>query len=136
MRLDPREPGLRAVVSYDPAEDVAAPYVATGRRPRVAILREQGVNGQVEMAAAFHRAGFACVDVHMTDLLAGRASLADFEGFVRAAAFPSATCSARGRDGPSRSCSTRAHATSSRPSSRGRTPLRSACATAVRCSRR
>jgi phosphoribosylformylglycinamidine synthase len=86
-RLDPRDPGLSAVLTFDPAEDVAAPFVATGVRPRIAILREQGVNGQVEMAAAFHRAGFACVDVHMTDLLAGRMHLADFVGLVACGGF-------------------------------------------------
>ena len=52
---------------FDPAEDIAAPYIATGVRPRVAVLREQGVNGQVELAAAFDRAGFAAYDVHMSD---------------------------------------------------------------------
>ncbi len=57
------------------------------RRPRVAILREQGVNGQVEMAAAFDRAGFAAVDVHMTDIIASRVSLADFVGFVACGGF-------------------------------------------------
>jgi phosphoribosylformylglycinamidine synthase len=86
-RLDARDPGLSAVLSFDPAEDVAAPFIATGVRPRIAILREQGVNGQVEMAAAFHRAGFACVDVHMTDLLEGRIGLADFKGLVACGGF-------------------------------------------------
>ncbi len=74
-------------------------------RPRVAILREQGVNGQLEMAAAFHRAGFEAVDVHMSDMLAGRERLADFRGWSPAAASPTATCSAPARAGPSRSCS-------------------------------
>src|SRR5690606_437314 len=64
---------------FDPADDVAAPFVASGRRPRAAILREQGVNGQLEMAVAFHRAGFESVDVHMSDILSGRVSLADFQ---------------------------------------------------------
>jgi phosphoribosylformylglycinamidine synthase len=86
-RLDARDPGLSAVLSFDPAEDVAAPFIATGVRPRIAILREQGVNGQVEMAAAFHRAGFACVDVHTTDLIAGRSGLADFVGLVACGGF-------------------------------------------------
>ena len=63
-------PLLAFRAGFDPAEDIAAPLVATGHRPRVAILREQGVNGQIEMAAAFHRAGFEAVDVHMTDLFA------------------------------------------------------------------
>src|SRR2546425_330860 len=60
---------------------------ATGVRPRIAILREQGVNGHVEMAAAFDRAGFEAVDVHMTDLIAGRASLAGFKGFAAGGGF-------------------------------------------------
>src|SRR6185295_16011084 len=65
----------------------AAPFVARGARPRVAILREQGVNGQVEMAAAFDRAGFAAVDVHMSDLLHGRVTLADFRGLAACGGF-------------------------------------------------
>ncbi|AHE98185.1 phosphoribosylformylglycinamidine synthase [Thioalkalivibrio paradoxus] len=79
--------GLRAALSFDPAEDVAAPLIATGVRPRVAILREQGVNGQLEMAAAFHRAGFTPVDVHMTDLLHGRHDLAQFQGLAACGGF-------------------------------------------------
>ena len=70
--------GAVVKVSFDPADDVAAPYVAVGSRPRVAVLRDQGVNGQVEMAAAFHRAGFEAVDVHMSDIFEQRCSLADF----------------------------------------------------------
>ncbi len=81
------DPGLSAELSFDPAEDVAAPYISSGVRPRVAILREQGVNGHVEMAAAFHAAGFAPVDVHMSDLHAGRATLADFSGLVACGGF-------------------------------------------------
>ena len=65
-------------VPFDLVERVSAPFVHAAR-PRVAILREQGVNGQVEMAAAFDRAGFATVDVHMSDLLAGRTDLAQFK---------------------------------------------------------
>ena len=80
------DPGLRPRLGFDPGEDVAAP-VAGGARPRVAILREQGVNGQNEMAAAFDRAGFASVDVHMSDLAAGRASLADFAGIAACGGF-------------------------------------------------
>jgi phosphoribosylformylglycinamidine synthase len=67
--------------------DIAAPYVATGVRPRVAILREQGVNSQVETAVAFDRAGFAAFDVHMSDLVAGRFRLEDFTGFVACGGF-------------------------------------------------
>ncbi|MEQ8857780.1 MAG: phosphoribosylformylglycinamidine synthase [Pseudomonadales bacterium] len=70
-------PALSCALGFDPAEDVAAAFVARSR-PRVAVLREQGVNGQVEMAAAFERAGFEPVDVHMSDLLGGRVSLDDF----------------------------------------------------------
>ncbi len=79
---DAADPGLQARLTFDPAADVAAPFIAKGTRPQVAILREQGVNSQVEMAAAFHRAGFAPVDVHMTDLIAGRARLDSYAGLV------------------------------------------------------
>src|SRR6185503_15487545 len=78
--LDAGDPGLNAKLTFKPEEDIAAPYVAKGARPRVAILREQGVNSQNEMAASFDRAGFASVDVHMSDIIAGRARLADFKG--------------------------------------------------------
>jgi phosphoribosylformylglycinamidine synthase len=84
---DDADPGLNAALSFDPAEDVAAPFIARGARPRIAILREQGVNGQVEMAAAFDRAGFEAVDVTMTDVIAGRARLADFKGFAACGGF-------------------------------------------------
>jgi phosphoribosylformylglycinamidine synthase len=84
---DPADPGLSARLSFDPSQDVAAPYVQTGVRPRVAILREQGVNSQVEMAAAFHRAGFEALDVHMTDLISGRQRLEDFRGLVACGGF-------------------------------------------------
>jgi phosphoribosylformylglycinamidine synthase len=79
---DPSNPGLNARLSFDPAQDIAAPYISKGARPKVAILREQGVNSHVEMAAAFHRAGFSPFDVHMTDLVAGRFDLNDFRGMV------------------------------------------------------
>jgi len=78
--------GLSMQLTFDPAEDVAAPYVSTNR-PRIAILREQGVNSQTEMAYAFDRAGFASVDVHMTDLIEGRQSLVDFKGVVACGGF-------------------------------------------------
>jgi phosphoribosylformylglycinamidine synthase len=87
VRLDFESPGLSATLSFDPEDDVAAPYVQRGARPRVAILREQGVNGEVEMAAAFDRAGFNAVDVHMSDLLDGRVTLADFRGLVACGGF-------------------------------------------------
>ncbi|HHM06283.1 MAG TPA: phosphoribosylformylglycinamidine synthase [Gammaproteobacteria bacterium] len=77
--LDAGDPGLNVRLSFDVDDDVAAPFVNTGVRPKVAVLREQGVNGQVEMAAAFDRAGFTAVDVHMSDLLARRVSLQDFQ---------------------------------------------------------
>jgi len=85
--LDANDPGLHAELSFDIDEDVAAPFIHSGTRPRVAILREQGVNGQVEMAAAFDRAGFAAVDVHMSDIIAGRVSLKDFTGLVACGGF-------------------------------------------------
>ena len=85
--LDARDPGLNAKLTFDPGDDVAAPYVGRGASPRIAILREQGVNGQVEMAAAFDRAGFVAVDVHMTDIIAGRVSLAGFQGFASCGGF-------------------------------------------------
>jgi phosphoribosylformylglycinamidine synthase len=86
-RLDVEDPGFNVRLSFDPDQDVAAPFIARGARPRVAILREQGVNGQVEMAAAFHRAGFEAVDVHMSDLLEGRADLDDVRGLAACGGF-------------------------------------------------
>ncbi len=83
---DAERPGLFVDVPFDLSERVSAPFVHRGR-PRVAILREQGVNGQIEMAAAFDRAGFAAVDVHMSDLLAGRAELKDFMGMAACGGF-------------------------------------------------
>ena len=85
--LDGSDPGLSAKLGFDPSEDVAAPYVGRGAQPRVAVLREQGVNGHVEMAAAFDRAGFAAVDVHMSDIIAGRVRLAGFKGFASCGGF-------------------------------------------------
>ena len=79
--------GLKPKLSFDAAEDIAAPFIATGKRPKVAILREQGVNGQIEMASAFTRAGFDAFDVHMSDLIAGRVSLADFSGLAACGGF-------------------------------------------------
>jgi len=83
---DLERPGLSVSVPFDLSERVSAPFVHTAR-PRVAILREQGVNGQVEMAAAFDRAGFAAVDVHMSDLLSGRVELAEFKGLAACGGF-------------------------------------------------
>lgn len=84
---DADDPGFTPRVAYDPQEDIAAPYIATGRRPRVAILREQGCNSQVETAWAFDTAGFDAIDVHMTDLLAGRVSLSGMHGLVAVGGF-------------------------------------------------
>ena len=81
------DPGLHMRLSFDLNENPAAPYIGRGARPRVAILREQGVNGQMEMAAAFDRAGFSAIDVHMTDILAGRVTLHDFKGVVACGGF-------------------------------------------------
>ena len=83
---DPQSPGLSISVPFDLAERLSAPFIHTAR-PRVAVLREQGVNGQVEMAAAFDRAGFAAVDVHMSDLLSGRTRLSDFTGLAACGGF-------------------------------------------------
>jgi len=85
--LDANDPGLHAELSFDPANDIAAPYVATGIRPKIAILREQGVNGQVEMAAAFDRAGFDATDVHMSDIISGRISLSSYTGLAACGGF-------------------------------------------------
>jgi phosphoribosylformylglycinamidine synthase len=85
--LDASDPGLTPRLTFDAAEDIAAPFIARGARPRVAILREQGVNGHIEMAAAFDRAGFAAFDVHMTDIITGRVALAGFQGIVAGGGF-------------------------------------------------
>jgi phosphoribosylformylglycinamidine synthase len=81
------DPGLSVALGFDPEEDITAPYVSRGKRPSVAILREQGVNSQTETAAVFDRAGFSAHDVHMTDLLSGRRSLAEFKGLVACGGF-------------------------------------------------
>ncbi len=93
--LNDADRGLFTELTYNPAENIAAqyitsgtsPYITTGARPKMAILREQGVNGHVEMAASFDRAGFAAFDVHMSDIIAGRVSLKDFAGFVACGGF-------------------------------------------------
>jgi phosphoribosylformylglycinamidine synthase len=86
-RIAQEDPGIRPFVSFDAQDDIAAPYVSTGVRPKMAILREQGVNGQNEMAASFHKAGFECIDVHMSDILSGRITLEDFKGLVACGGF-------------------------------------------------
>ena len=85
--LDKADPGLSPKLTFDAQEDIAAAYIAIGHRPAMAILREQGVNSHYEMAAAFDRAGFKAVDVHMSDILAGRVSLKDFKGLVACGGF-------------------------------------------------
>jgi phosphoribosylformylglycinamidine synthase len=85
--LDENDPGMFAKLTYDQSEHVAAPYILSGTRPKIAILREQGVNGQIEMAASFDHAGFTAIDVHMSDILEGRISLSDFKGLVACGGF-------------------------------------------------
>ncbi|HEY7804901.1 MAG TPA: phosphoribosylformylglycinamidine synthase, partial [Orrella sp.] len=84
---DAEDPGMSAHVAFDAQEDIAAPFIASGARPKVAILREQGCNSHVEMAWAFDRAGFEAVDVHMTDLQHGRAQLSSYTGLVAVGGF-------------------------------------------------
>ncbi|MDR0775149.1 MAG: phosphoribosylformylglycinamidine synthase [Azonexus sp.] len=85
--LDTADPGLTPKLTFDPQDDFTQVYKDVSGRPRIAILREQGVNSHYEMAAAFDRAGFAAVDVHMSDILAGRVSLKDFKGLVACGGF-------------------------------------------------
>jgi phosphoribosylformylglycinamidine synthase len=82
----PADPGLHLHLTFDPAVNVAAPYLNLSR-PKVAVLREQGVNSHIEMAYAFTEAGFEAHDVHMTDLQSGRARLQDFAGVVACGGF-------------------------------------------------
>ncbi|MGA7540807.1 MAG: phosphoribosylformylglycinamidine synthase [Steroidobacteraceae bacterium] len=81
------DPGLDVALSFDPAADIAAPYVARGERPKIAVLRDQGVNSHTETAAAFNQAGLAPYDLHMTDLVTGRHRLAEFAGIVACGGF-------------------------------------------------
>lgn len=85
--LEEDNPGLSVKLAFDVNQNIAAPYIKKGVRPQVAVLREQGVNGQVEMAAAFDRAGFNAIDVHMSDILAGRVDLDAFKGLVACGGF-------------------------------------------------
>ena len=85
--LDAADPGLNVVLPFDLDDDIAAPFIATGAKPRIAILREQGINSHIELAYAFGKAGFESVDVHMSDLLAGRFDLKDFDGFAACGGF-------------------------------------------------
>jgi len=84
---DLQDGGLSPYLAFDPDADIAAPFINTGAAPKMAILREQGVNGQVEMAAAFDKAGFETVDVHMSDIIGGRISLGEFKGLVACGGF-------------------------------------------------
>ena len=86
-KFDEKDPGLNVKLNFDLNDDIAAPYIATGAKPKMAILREQGVNSHLEMAAAFNRAGFAAVDVHMSDILEGRLTLEQFKGLVACGGF-------------------------------------------------
>ncbi|OCG19514.1 phosphoribosylformylglycinamidine synthase [Gilliamella sp. wkB108] len=81
------DPGLNVQLTFNPQEDIAAPYIAKNIKPKVAVLREQGVNSHIEMAAAFNRAGFEAIDVHMTDLLSGNVSLTKFNTLVACGGF-------------------------------------------------
>jgi len=85
--VDETNPGLSAHLTFDLEEDISAPYINKGLRPKIAVLREQGVNGHMEMAAAFDRAGFTSVDVHMTDLIEKRQKLKDFQAMVACGGF-------------------------------------------------
>ena len=84
---DTTDPGMTPIVDFDPQENIAAPFFNKGARPRVAILREQGCNSQVEMAWAFDRSGFEAWDVHMTDLQTGSVDLSGFQGLVAVGGF-------------------------------------------------
>ena len=85
-RLDMHDPGINPIVTFDPQEDITAPFVNVAK-PRMAVLREQGVNGQLEMAAAFDKARFETVDVHMSDIMSGAVTLEDFQGLVACGGF-------------------------------------------------
>jgi phosphoribosylformylglycinamidine synthase len=85
--LDAADPGISPHLTFDPSDNIAAALIASGVRPKVAILREQGVNGHWEMAAAFDRAGFESVDVHMSDILSGRDDLSAYRGLVACGGF-------------------------------------------------
>ncbi|HEX8788479.1 MAG TPA: phosphoribosylformylglycinamidine synthase, partial [Telluria sp.] len=85
--LDEQDPGITPKLVHNPGENIAAPFIATGARPSVAILREQGVNSHIETARAVHQAGFKAVDVHMSDLIAGRVTLDEFKGLIAVGGF-------------------------------------------------
>jgi phosphoribosylformylglycinamidine synthase len=85
--LDTSDPGMTPKLTFDPQQDVAAPFLSLNNKPKVAILREQGVNSHVETAYVMHKSGFTTVDVHMSDLIAGRAKLSDFKGVIAVGGF-------------------------------------------------
>lgn len=87
LKQDAKEPGLTAALTFDLNEDVAAPFILKGAAPKMAILREQGINSHLEMAAAFDRAGFESRDVHMSDILSGRVTLDEFQGLAACGGF-------------------------------------------------
>ena len=87
LKHDASEPGLTVDLKFDPSQDVAAPFILKGAAPKMAILREQGVNSHLEMAAAFDRAGFESRDVHMSDILSGRVTLDEFQGLAACGGF-------------------------------------------------
>lgn len=87
IKTDRQDPGLHAELSFDVQEDIAAPYINKSAAPQIAILREQGVNSHYEMAAAFDRAGFKAIDVHMSDILSGKVTLQDFQALAACGGF-------------------------------------------------
>ncbi|ETD68707.1 phosphoribosylformylglycinamidine synthase [Pelistega indica] len=84
---DTSDPGMSPKVAFNPQENIAMPFINTGAKPAVAILREQGCNSHIEMAWAFDKAGFNAFDVHMTDLISGRTKLSDYQGLVAVGGF-------------------------------------------------
>ena len=85
--LDTSDPGLNAHLTFDINDSYRAAVINKGAKPKIAVLREQGVNGQIEMAASFDRAGFSAIDVHMSDIISGRTSLAEFKGLAACGGF-------------------------------------------------
>ncbi|VFP81686.1 phosphoribosylformylglycinamidine synthase [Candidatus Erwinia haradaeae] len=86
-KLDNHDPGLNVVLTFDPQENITSTLIATRKRPKAAILREQGINSHIEMAAAFHYAGFEAIDIHMSDLIEGRSTLNDIKILVACGGF-------------------------------------------------
>jgi hypothetical protein len=119
-------------VTFDLNENIAAPFIATGVRPRVAILREQGVNSHIETAYVMHQAGFTAVDVHMSDLIAGRVKLDDFQGVIAVGGFSYGDVLGAGEGWAKTILFNASWPSSSRASSTARTPSAWASATAAR----